>query len=99
MAMKLRTGTTSTKSFWPSKRVRTHTHFAPSISQVNEAYDQETRLAVLLLHTENHYAPIYALRDWEGGPGVQGRQMLIALSGQRPTKWVIFREIRTLTMA
>jgi hypothetical protein len=60
----------------------------------------------LLFHLKNHYALIFALRDWivsddvctsEGGVGGGGRvvrQLLCARKGQRPTAWVEFEEAR-----
>ncbi len=61
---------------------------------------------VLLFHLKNHYALIFALREWiadsSGGSGSGSgsgsgrvvRQMLTARKGQRPVAWVDFSEAR-----
>ena len=62
--------------------------------------------SVLLLHTHNHYALIFALREWDialvpgRGADVPGRglarQLLTARKGQRPSAWVDLEEILQL---
>ncbi len=49
---------------------------------------------VLLFHLKNHYALIYALREWTDETGVAVRQILTARKGQRPTAWIDFSEAR-----
>lgn len=56
---------------------------------------------VLLFHLKNHYALIFAVREWaEEGP--QGtiliRQVLTARKGQRPTAWLSFDEVRDVML-
>ena len=50
--------------------------------------------SVLLSHHKNHYALIFAIREWRNGDGSWVRQMLTARKGQRPTTWVDFEEMR-----
>ena len=50
---------------------------------------------VLLFHLKNHYALIFALREWvDAKTGICVRQMLTARKGQRPTAWINFSEAR-----
>jgi len=50
---------------------------------------------VLLFHLKNHYALIFALREWvDAKTGICVRQMLTARKGQRPTAWIDFFEAR-----
>ncbi len=50
---------------------------------------------VLLIHWTNHYALIFALREWyDERSKTSFRQVLTARKGQRPTAWVDFHEIR-----
>lgn len=51
---------------------------------------------VVLFHLKNHYALIFALREWrdKGENGVWTRQLLTARKGQRPTVWIDFEEAR-----
>jgi len=50
---------------------------------------------VLLFHLKNHYALIFALREWvDAQSGVCTRQILTARKGQRPTAWIDFSEAR-----
>lgn len=55
---------------------------------------------VLLFHLKNHYALIYALKEWvesctEARSGiVNKRQVLTARRGQRPSAWIDFEEVR-----
>ncbi|CAK0799852.1 unnamed protein product [Prorocentrum cordatum] len=55
--------------------------------------------SVLLFHLTNHYALIFAWREWteqpEGDrPAAQRRQVLTARKGQRPSAWIEFEEVR-----
>jgi len=56
--------------------------------------------AALLFHLTNHYALIYAWREWleenEGSPSKMRRQILTARKGQRPTVWLDFEEARSI---
>lgn len=55
---------------------------------------------VLLFHLKNHYALIYAMREWvEPAEGAEGdsrvvRQIYTARRGQRPAVWIDFLEAR-----
>lgn len=50
---------------------------------------------VLLFHLKNHYALIYAMREWvDASSGECTRQILTARKGQRPTAWIDFAEVR-----
>ena len=49
--------------------------------------------ASLIFHLKNHYALIYALREWTSD-GKRVRQMLCARKGQRPSAWVDWLEAR-----
>lgn len=57
--------------------------------------------SVILFHLKNHYALIYALKEWveEAEPGcgvyVHKRQILTARKGQRPSAWIDFEEARS----
>lgn len=50
---------------------------------------------VLLFHLKNHYALIFALREWVVDTQTV-RQILTARKGQRPTVWIDFLEARSL---
>jgi hypothetical protein len=63
---------------------------------------------ILLYHLKNHYAPIYAVKEWTERKGssngdsdtniggcVTHRQVLTARKGQRPTTWIEFDEVRS----
>lgn len=52
---------------------------------------------VLLFHLKNHYALIFAIREWitfDANQVVAVRQLLTARRGQRPTAWIDFSEAR-----
>jgi len=50
---------------------------------------------VLLFHLKNHYALIFATREWYmDETGTYVRQILTARRGQRPTAWIDFNEAR-----
>eukprot|EP00730_Choanoeca_flexa_P000923 TRINITY_DN10399_c1_g3_i1.p1 TRINITY_DN10399_c1_g3~~TRINITY_DN10399_c1_g3_i1.p1 ORF type:complete len:217 (+),score=52.05 TRINITY_DN10399_c1_g3_i1:826-1476(+) len=49
---------------------------------------------VLLYHLKNHYALVYALREWQPVDGEPVRQILTARKGQRPSAWIDFAEAR-----
>ena len=50
---------------------------------------------VLLFHLKNHYALIFALREWTSHhTGERRLEMLTARKGQRPTAWITFQEAR-----
>jgi hypothetical protein len=57
---------------------------------------------ILLYHLKNHYAPIYAVKEWSErdvssgstATSVTYRQVLTARKGQRPTTWIDFDEVR-----
>jgi len=50
--------------------------------------------SALLFHLKNHYALIFALREWVGADGVHMKQLLTSRRGQRPSAWVDFEEAR-----
>ena len=51
--------------------------------------------AVLLSHYFNHYALIYALREWRHAQtGVLHRELLTAKPAQRPCRWLAWPELR-----
>jgi hypothetical protein len=49
---------------------------------------------ILLSHHTNHYALIYAIREWVTKDGEHVRQILTARKGQRPTAWIDWSELR-----
>ena len=50
---------------------------------------------MLIAHYWNHYAMIYALREWKhAGTGIKQREMLTAKPGQRPGRWLSWHEMR-----
>jgi hypothetical protein len=50
---------------------------------------------VVLFHLKNHYALIFALREWYNAVDKKYyRQLLTARKGQRPTAWIDFSEAR-----
>ncbi len=53
---------------------------------------------VLLFHITNHYALIFAVRDWEDAAGQRRQEVLTARRGQRPTAWVTWAEMRDLML-
>jgi hypothetical protein len=54
---------------------------------------------VLLFHLKNHYALIFATREWvDDRTGVCVRQLLTARKGQRPSAWVDFSEAREVML-
>ncbi|KAJ1458484.1 hypothetical protein M885DRAFT_89804 [Pelagophyceae sp. CCMP2097] len=65
--------------------------------------DPET---VLVYHLKNHYALVFATREWLEVPGDSGaearprrvRQILTARKGQRPTVWIDWLEVRQTVM-
>lgn len=50
--------------------------------------------AALIYHLKNHYALLYAMREWVGDDGTAVRQVLSTRRGQRPSTWIDFDEIR-----
>lgn len=54
---------------------------------------------VLLFHLTNHYALIFATREWwDESKQVPVRQLLTARRGQRPTAWIDFNEAREIML-
>eukprot|EP00041_Stephanoeca_diplocostata_P017857 m.367973 g.367973 ORF g.367973 m.367973 type:complete len:506 (-) comp20841_c0_seq2:107-1624(-) len=49
---------------------------------------------VLLFHLTNHYALIFAMREWREGNGDMHREILTTRRGQRPNTWIDFAEVR-----
>jgi hypothetical protein len=63
--------------------------------------DSET---VLLFHLKNHYALIFAMRQWVVTDPMTGkyemtREVLTAKRGQRPSIWISFTEVREIIMS
>lgn len=53
----------------------------------------------LLFHLKNHYALVFACREWvDAGSGEAVRQLLTARRGQRPTAWMDFAEAREVML-
>ncbi|EGD75798.1 hypothetical protein PTSG_07917 [Salpingoeca rosetta] len=52
---------------------------------------------VLLFHLTNHYALVYAMREWEDDTGIV-REILTARKGQRPKAWIGFTEVRKILL-
>ena len=49
----------------------------------------------ILFHLKNHYAMLFALREWvDTKTGTPVRQLLTARKGQRPTAWIDWQEAR-----
>merc|ERR1711879_450151 len=63
--------------------------------------------SVLLFHLTNHYALVYAWREWQeeevaedGGTSARiRRQILTARKGQKPTAWLDFEEVRSIMLS
>jgi hypothetical protein len=55
---------------------------------------------VLLFHLKNHYALIFALREWtHTETGECCREILTARRGQRPSAWISFMEAREIMIS
>lgn len=55
---------------------------------------------VLLFHLKNHYALVFALREWYQSEDQRYyRQILTARKGQRPTVWLDFHELREVLLS
>jgi len=63
-------------------------------AKLREEFSQ--RDTVLLFHLTNHYALIFAIREWIDPSGAAIRQMLTARRGQRPTVWLDWAEARKI---
>lgn len=64
----------------------------------------ENNDSVLVFHLKNHYAPIYATREWSINNQITGeleiyREILTARRGQRPTAWINFNEVRSIILS
>ncbi|KAJ1407969.1 hypothetical protein B484DRAFT_337098 [Ochromonadaceae sp. CCMP2298] len=53
---------------------------------------------VLLFHLKNHYALLFAAREWVDAGGTCVRQLLTARKGQRPAAWLDFSEAREVML-
>ncbi len=53
---------------------------------------------VLLFHLKNHFALVFAMREWISSDDIPRRQILTARKGQRPTVWMDFEEVREVVM-
>jgi hypothetical protein len=66
-----------------------------SIPRHNDRAGLANPKQVLLLHWSNHYALIFAIREWyDRSKCYRIRHVLTAKRGQRPTVWAEFDEIR-----
>lgn len=55
---------------------------------------------MLLFHLKNHYALIFAFREWyQHEEQRHHRQILTARKGQRPTAWIDFLEVREVLLS
>lgn len=64
----------------------------------------ENNDSVLIFHLKNHYALIYATREWSiinqtTGELEINREILTARRGQRPTAWINFNEVRNTILS
>ena len=64
----------------------------------------ENNNIVLIFHLKNHYALIYATREWSICNQTTGeleiyREILTAKRGQRPTTWINFDEVRSIVLS
>eukprot|EP00756_Hemistasia_phaeocysticola_P031368 Hpha_TRINITY_DN16349_c4_g1::TRINITY_DN16349_c4_g1_i1::g.61408::m.61408 len=57
-----------------------------------------TKRSALVFHLTNHYAMIYALRQWQEPDGTLVRQLLTARRGQRPAAWINFSDARSVML-
>ena len=48
----------------------------------------------IIFHLRNHYAIVFAMREFEEEGGAVVRELLCARRGQRPTAWVPWTEAR-----
>jgi len=64
--------------------------------QFREAFGRQD--AALLFHLTNHYALIYAVREWTNTDGTAVRQILTTRRGQRPTVWMDWAEVRDIVI-
>lgn len=54
---------------------------------------------VLLFHLTNHYALVFAWREWQDEEPMRlRRQILTARKGQRPSAWIDFEEVRKILL-
>lgn len=49
--------------------------------------------AALIYHLRNHYALLFAMREWVEPDGTPVRQVLSTRRGQRPSTWIDWDEI------
>eukprot|EP01062_Namystynia_karyoxenos_P022278 TRINITY_DN18534_c0_g1_i2.p1 TRINITY_DN18534_c0_g1~~TRINITY_DN18534_c0_g1_i2.p1 ORF type:complete len:470 (+),score=168.87 TRINITY_DN18534_c0_g1_i2:81-1412(+) len=59
-----------------------------------DAFSEEG--SVLIFHLTNHYALIFALREWTEPGGRPVRQLLSARRGQRPAAWIDWADARAV---
>eukprot|EP01065_Artemidia_motanka_P010783 TRINITY_DN15777_c0_g1_i1.p1 TRINITY_DN15777_c0_g1~~TRINITY_DN15777_c0_g1_i1.p1 ORF type:complete len:442 (+),score=188.67 TRINITY_DN15777_c0_g1_i1:46-1371(+) len=52
----------------------------------------------LIFHLTNHYALIFALRQWQSSDGTWVRQLLTARRGQRPAVWMDWADARRIML-
>ena len=55
--------------------------------------------SALISHHKNHYAILFAAREWSDREGQSKRQVLTARKGQRPTTWIDFDELRNVYLS
>ena len=64
--------------------------------KLRSAFAEEN--SVLLFHLRNHYALIFAMREYSVEDGKLVREVLTARKGQRPSTWVEFAEMRAIVL-
>lgn len=78
-----------------------HSDDAAAISQQWDVFRTAMASAnsVLLFHLRNHYALVFALREYTAAEGGNiTREILTARKGQRPTVWINFEEMREIVL-
>ena len=50
----------------------------------------------IVFHLKNHYALLFALREWTTRDGVRVRQLLTSRRGQKPKHWIDWEEARNI---
>eukprot|EP00668_Euglena_longa_P031535 GGOE01040759.1.p1 GENE.GGOE01040759.1~~GGOE01040759.1.p1 ORF type:complete len:443 (+),score=48.18 GGOE01040759.1:74-1402(+) len=56
------------------------------------------RSRAFIFHLTNHYALLFALREWTTASGEEVREVLTTRQGQRPTVWMRWAECRSIML-